>query len=141
MKWITRQNAKVDRVACPWLIKRFVDPDAEFVYVPADRVLGDAQRLEARSFDAEGAEFGHRGNTCTFETLIAAFHLTDAALHRLARIVHGADIPQDLSVAPEAAGLLAISEGLATTCADDHRKLELMFPIYDALYAHCQAKA
>jgi hypothetical protein len=141
MKWITRQNAKVDRVACPWLIKRFIDPGAEFVYVPADRVLEEAKRLGARSFDAEGAEFGHGGNTCTFESLVSAFRLTDAALHRLARIVHGADIPQDLSVAPEAAGLLAISEGLATTCHDDHRKLELMFPIYDALYAHCKSKA
>lgn len=140
MKWITRQSAKVDRVACPWLITRSIDPAAEFIYAPADRVLEHAKRLGARSFDAPGADFGHRGNACTFETLIAEFHLSDPALDRLARIVHGADIPKDLSLTPEAAGLLALSEGLAQTCPDDHKKLEVMLPIYDALYAYCKNK-
>ncbi len=137
MKWVTRENAKVDRVACPWLITRFIDPQADFLFVPTDQVLAVARRESAHSFDAAAAEFGHRGNRCTFETLIEAYHLQDPALHRLAAIVHGADIPEDIATAPESAGLLAISEGIAHTCPDDHRKLALLFPIYDALYAYC----
>ena len=138
MKWVTRENAKVDRVACPWLISRFIDQAPEFLFVPRERVLDAARREGAHSFDAEGAEFGHRDGKCTFETLIEDYHLEGAALHRLALIVHGADVPQDISIAAEAAGLLAISEGMAKVCPDDLRKLELLFPVYDALYAYCQ---
>jgi len=140
VKWVTRQNAKVGRVACPWLIKRFIDPNAEFIYVPAERVLEEAKRSGGHSYDAPEAEFGHQGSACTFETLMAEFRIGGGAMERLAAIVHGADIPQDLALTPEAAGLLAISEGLALTCPDDHRKLAAMFPIYDALYAYCGSR-
>lgn len=138
MKWITRERVKVDRVACPWLITRFIDPQAEFLFVPREQVLDAARREGAHSFDAEGAEFGHRGRKCTFETLVEAYHLQDPALERLAAIVHGADVPEDVGIAPEAAGLLAISEGMAKVSPEDHRKLQLLFPVYDALYAWCQ---
>lgn len=135
---VTRENARVERVACPWLISRFIDKQAEFLFVPRDRVLEVARRESAHSFDADGAEFGHQGRKCTFETLMEHFKLTDNALQRLARIVHGADITQDVAIAPEAAGLHAIAEGVASLVGDDHRKLDLLFPVYDALYAYCQ---
>ncbi|MBI4329175.1 MAG: chromate resistance protein [Chloroflexi bacterium] len=138
MKWVTRAGAKVDRVACPWLIRRFIDPEAEFLFVPAEQVLQVAQKEEAIPFDAQGVELGHRDGKCSFETIIGKYGLRDPALDRLASIVHGADVSQDLGITPESAGLLAVSEGLAETCPDDHRKLELMFPVYDALYAYCQ---
>ncbi|MSQ40965.1 MAG: chromate resistance protein [Dehalococcoidia bacterium] len=138
MKWVTRENAKVGRVACPWLITRFIDPQAEFLFVPREEILDAARREGAHSFDAKGAEFGHRGRKCTFETLIEAHHLHDPALERLAVIVHGADVPEDIGIAPEAAGLLAVSEGMAKVSPNDHRKLQFLFPVYDALYAWCQ---
>lgn len=138
MKWVTREHAKVDRVACPWLIRKFIDPEAEFLFVPQNQVLEVARREGAHSLDAEGAEYGHRGGKCTFETLIEEFRLEDLALRRLALIVHGADIPQDLGIVPEAAGLLAVAEGTATIAPEDHRKMEMLFPVYDALYAYCQ---
>ena len=138
MKWVTRANAKVDRVACPWLITRFIDKEAEFFFVPRDQVLKVAQREGAHSFDAEGAEFGHRDGKCTFETLLEHYRPQAPALRRLALIVHGADIPEDIDIVPEASGLRAVSEGMAKVCTDDHRKLELLFPVYDALYAYCQ---
>ena len=117
MKWITRARPKTDRIACPWLIRRFIDPDAEIIYVPADQVLATAERDGAHSFDAPGAEFTHRpapggqGEWCTFETLIAEHHLADPALARLARIVHAADIAADLDTDPLGPGLLAIGTG------------------------------
>ncbi len=138
MKWVTREGAKVDRVACPWLITRFIDPGAEFLFVPREQVLKVAQREGAHSFDADGAEFGHRDGKCTFEVMIDHYKLNDPALQRLALIVHGADIPQELSMAPEAPGLLAISEGIAKICPGDQKKLALLFPVYDALYAYCK---
>lgn len=139
MKWITREHARVDRVACPWLISRFIDKHAEFFFVPNDRVLEVAGREKAHSFDADGAEFTHRDGKCTFEIIVEHFKLTDPTVHRLARIVHGADVPKDIAVAPEAAGLRAIAEGIALIIPDDQRKLGVLFPVYDALYAYCQS--
>lgn len=135
MKWVTRAGAKTDRVACPWLIRRFIDQDAEFVFVPKEQVLETAKTLSGKSFDAPGADYTHRGNQCTFEVLLEDFKLRDPALKRVARIVHGADIEEEIGVAPESAGLLAIAMGFFETTADDHEKLRLQFPLYDALYA------
>lgn len=138
MKWVTRARPKTDRIACPWLIQRFIDPDAEFLYVPPDQVLDVAQRENARSFDADGAEFTHRGNRCSFEVLVDDFDLDDdPALVRLARIVHAADIASDLDTDPAGPGLLAIGLGGLDVEADDHRLLERASFVYDALYAWC----
>jgi hypothetical protein len=137
MKWITRAGAKVDRVACPWLIRRFIDPQAEFLFVPSDKVLETARSEQATPFDVHGVELGHANGGCSFETILTKYRLADPALQRLARIVHAADIAEDLHTAPEGAGLLALSEGMARMCPDDHKKLEAMFPVYDALYAYC----
>jgi len=139
-KWVTRAGAKVDRVACPWLIRRFIDPNAEFLFVPAAQVLFVAARDDAAPFDAPGVELGHSDGGCSFETIIRKFGLKDPALERLARIVHGADIPADIAIAPESAGLKAIADGMALTMSDDHEKLRLAFPLYDALYAYCQSR-
>jgi hypothetical protein len=138
MKWVTRAGAKVDRVACPWLIKKFIDREAEFLFVPAEQVLEAARREGGKSFDAPGADYTHRDALCSFEVLLDSYRLPDPALRRLGRIVHGADIPADVSIIPEAAGLQAIAHGFAEICPDDHRKLELEFPMYDALYAWCK---
>lgn len=138
MKWVTRAGAKTDRVACPWLILRFIDKDAEFIFVPKDQVLDAAKHLGGKSFDAPGADFTHRGNKCSFEVLIEDYKLADPALSRLARIVHGADIAGELDSAPEAAGLLAMAEGFHKSVPDDHEKLRLQFPVYDALFAYCR---
>ncbi len=140
MNWVTRARPKTDRIACPWLIRRFIDPDAEIRYVPADQVLTVAEIEAARSFDAPDAEFTHRGNQCTFEVLIDEFHLDgDPALARLARIVHAADIAHDLDSDPLGRGLLAIGEGGLAVEADDQRLLEKGMFVYDALYAWCQS--
>jgi hypothetical protein len=140
MKWVTRAGAKTDRVACPWLIKKFIDPEAEFLFVPKEQVLEVARQQGGKSFDAPGADYTHRGNQCSFEVLMEEYGLDDSALRELAKIVHGADIAADLSIVPEAAGLKAIAEGFYLTCPDDHQKLELEFPLYDALYAWCQSQ-
>jgi hypothetical protein len=144
MKWITRARPKTDRIACPWLIRRFIDPDAEIVYVAADEVLTAAETTGGRSFDAPGAEFGHRpardasGEWCTFETLIAVHNLDgDPALVRLAKIVHAADIASDMDTDPAAPGLLAIGLGGLDVEADDQVLLERGLFVYDALYAWC----
>ena len=140
MKWVTRKGAKTDRVACPWLIRKFIDPEAVFLFVPAEDVLDVARRENGKSFDAPGADYTHRGGMCSFEVLVEDFSVQDPAVRMLARIVHGADIPQDIACTPESAGLLAIAEGFALSCEDDHRKLELEFPVYDALYAWCRKR-
>jgi hypothetical protein len=138
MKWVTRARPKTDRIACPWLIRRFIDPDAEILFVPKDRVLDVARQEGARSFDADGAEFTHRGDCCSFEVLIDDFRLgDDAALMRLARIVHAADIESELHTDPAGPGLLAIGLGGLEVEADDHRLLERAEFVYDALYAWC----
>jgi len=137
-KWVTREGAKTDRVACPWLIGRFIDREAEFLFVPRDQVLPTAARVNGKSFDAPGADYTHRGSKCTFEVLVEDFGLRDPALTRLARIVHGADIEAELETCPESAGLLAMARGFARTTPDDHEKLRLQFPLYEALYAYCR---
>lgn len=139
MRWITRKNAKVDRIACPWLIRRFIDPEAEFFYVERDQVLSEAEKQEAISFDVEGGRYTHRDGKCTFEVLIEDFNLRDSALQKLAKIVHGADIEKDVHVAPESPGLMRIAQGFALRFPDDHEKLKLEFPLYDALYAYCKS--
>ena len=137
--WVTRERPKTDRIACPWLIRRFIDTDAEILYVPADQVLAVAEREGGHSFDAPGATYTHRGNACSFETLINEYQLcTDPALARLARIVHAADIVDDLHTDPLGAGLLAIGIGGLDVESDDHRLLERGSFVYDALYAWCQ---
>jgi hypothetical protein len=139
VKWVTRERPKTDRIACPWLVRRFIDPDAEILYVPADQVLAVARQRDARSFDAPGAQFTHQDTRCTFEVLIDEFKLgDDPALRRLARIVHAADVAQDLDSDPLGPGLLAIGEGGLSVEADDHRLLERGSFVYDALYAWCQ---
>lgn len=138
MRWVTRERPKTDRVACPWLITRFIDAEADIVYVPREEVLETARRLAGHSFDAPGAEYTHRDGRCTFEVLIEEFDLGgDAALHRLARIVHGADV-DDPDPDPRSAGLLAIAEGLLHVEPDDHEVRRIGSRIYDALYAWCE---
>lgn len=139
MKWVTRKNANVDRIACPWLIKRFVDPDAEFLYVAAADVASVAESEGAIPYDVGGVELGHVDGRCSFESIIHKYGLKDPALDRLALIVHGADIVADLGITPEAAGLKAIAVGFALVHGeDDHTKIALETPMYDALYSWCQ---
>jgi hypothetical protein len=139
MKWVTRERPKTDRIACPWLIRRLIDQEAEILYVPRDQVLKVAETEGARSFDAPEAEFTHRGNLCTFEVLIDAFELgSDPALRRLAKIVHAADIASEIGTDALGPGLLAIGEGGLDAEDDDHRLLEKGSFVYDALYAWCQ---
>ena len=139
MKWITRARPKTDRIACPWLVRRFIDPAAEFLYVPPDEVLAVAEREAAHSFDAPGAEYDHRDGKCTFEVIIDEHDLAgDLALVRLAHIVHAADISSDLDSDPAGPGLLAIGLGGLDVEPDDHRLLERATFVYDALYAWCR---
>ena len=139
MKWVTRKNASVDRIACPWLIKRFIDPDAEFLYVPAAEVTAVAAQEGAIPYDVGGGELGHVDGRCSFESILLKYGLQDPALDRLAPIVHGADVSADVAITPEAAGLKAIAQGFAMVHGeDDHRKIALETPLYDALYAWCQ---
>jgi hypothetical protein len=139
MKWITRARPKTDRIACPWLITKFIDPTAEILYVPADQVLEVTRREDGMSFDARGADYDHRDGKCTFEVLIEDYNLDDdPALMRLASIVHAADIADDLGTDPAGPGLLAIGLGGLDVEADDHRLLDKGRFVYDALYAWCQ---
>jgi hypothetical protein len=132
----------VDRIACPWLIKRFIDADAEFLFVPRDEVLAVAEREGAHSYDAAGARYTHRDGKCSFDVLVEEFDLTgDPALVRLAQIVHAADVSEDLNTSPEGPGLYAIAHGFALLHGTaDHRKIDLETPMYDALYAWCQER-
>jgi hypothetical protein len=140
MKWVTRENAKVDRVACPWLIRRFVDPAAEFLFVPVSEVMQVAQREGAIPFDVKGAELGHVDGRCSFESIILKYNLSgDSALAALAMIVHAADVAADFHNSAEAPGLKAIAHGFSLMLGnDDARKIELESPLYDALYMWCQ---
>jgi hypothetical protein len=137
MKWITRERPKIDRVACPWLIARFVDESPEFLYVPAGEVLRVAAETGAIPYDIPGAELSHVGELCSFDALLSRYHLTDPALQQLAVIVRGADTDR-LELAPECAGLLAISLGLSKAFSDDHEMLGHGMVMYDALYAWCR---
>jgi hypothetical protein len=140
MKWVTREHPKTDRIACPWLIRTFIDHDAEIVYVPPDQVLSYADREGATSFDAPGATYTHRNGNCSFETLVEEFRIEDPAVTLMARVIHGADVAEDVRATPESAGLLAIADGFALLDVDDQRQLELELPVYDALYAWAKAE-
>ena len=140
MKWITRERVKVDRVACPWLIKKFVDHEAEFVFVPADQVMEEAKRLGAVPYDVRDVELGHHGKECSFEAILKKYTLvSDAALVLLGRIVNGADTDNTLYNQPEGPGLEAIAEGFRHLgYKDDHALNAAEWIVYDALYAYCQ---
>ena len=139
-RWVTRLNPKIDRIACPWLVRRFIDPDAEFYFVEPQWVLEVAKEMGGVAFDTPGAPIEHDGELCSFDTLLREFALDDPALHQLAVIVRGADTDRN-DIAPEAAGLLAVSLGNALVARSDHHALELGFPVYDALYARLRLAA
>jgi hypothetical protein len=138
VKWVTREHPRTDRIACPWLIRKFIDPDAEIVYVPSGDVLAYAEREGAISFDAPGARYGHRDGKCSFETLVAEYGIDDPAIALVASVVHGADVSEDRDATPHSSGLEAIADGFALLDIDDQRQLELELPVYDALYAWAQ---
>lgn len=144
LKYVTRAHAKVDRIACPWLIKRFIDPNAEFLFVPAEQVLEVAEREPAIPFDVPGVELGHRGERCSFDAIVEKYGIDDPALLRLAEIVRGADT-SNRTLTAESAGLYALATGFAALSpsryADDHALLAVEFPMYDALYEYCRARA
>ncbi len=141
MKWVTRSHVHVDRVACPWLISRFVDNQAEFLFVPKAEVERVAKDSGAVPFDTPGAELGHRDGRCSFESILLKYGLNDPGLRRLARIVHAADIEQDLDSDPIARGLEAIASGFSLRYPDDGENLARQFEVYDALYAWCRMEA
>jgi hypothetical protein len=134
MKWITRERPKIDRIACPWLIRNFVDTNAEFIYVPKEQVFEKAKELEAVPYDIPGAEYSHYGNECTFDFILKKHQLNEPALHQLARIIRGADT-DSFHLAPQSAGLWAISAGLSYNYTNDHEMLETGMKLYDALYS------
>jgi len=138
MKWVTRSHVHVDRIACPWLISRFVDSDAEFLFVPRSQVEQVAEETGAIPFDAPGVELGHHDGKCSFETIVEHFGLTDSALLRLAKIVHSADVSADRDADPLATGLEAIAVGYSLRFPDDLENLARQFDVYDALYAWCR---
>jgi len=139
MQWVTREHPHTDRVACPWLIRKFIEPDAEIVYVPSAEVLPYAESSGAISFDAKGARYTHRDGLCSFEVLIEEFHLGgDPALTLMAHVVHGADVSEDPDATPQSRGLLAIADGFALLGLPDQEQLVIELPLYDALYAWCR---
>lgn len=139
MKWVTREKARVDRIACPWLINRFIDPDATFRFVPDAEVMRVAEREKAIPYDVPGAELGHHGDRCSFDAFIEKYRLTDPALAALALIVRGADTSAR-HLAPESPGLYAVASGFRETSKDDHENMARQFPVYDALYAFCRSR-
>lgn len=141
MRFVTRRNAAVDRIACPWLIRRFIDKDAQFLYVDPQEVTRVAREKDATPYDVEGVELGHVAGRCSFESILLKYGLDDPALRRMAGIVHGADIEADVLMTPEAAGLKAIAMGFRRLYGDrDQEKLEAQMPVYDALFAWCQER-
>lgn len=138
MKWVTRSHIHVDRVACPWLITRFVDTEAEFLFVPKSEIERVAKETGAIPFDAPGVELGHHGGRCSFEAIMLKYDLKEPGLVRLAQIVHAADIAEDLDREPVARGLEAIATGYSLRFPDDVENLEHQFEVYDALYAWCR---
>ena len=138
MKWVTRSHVHVDRVACPWLIKRFVDSEAEFIFVPKSQVDKVAKETGAIPFDAPGVELGHKDGKCSFEAIIEHYNLTDRALLRLAKIVHAADVSADWDTDDIAPGLEAIAVGYSLRFPNDEENLSRQFDVYDALYAWCR---
>jgi hypothetical protein len=141
MKWITRSHVHVDRVACPWLIRRFIDNEAEFLFVPKSRVNKVAKETGAIPFDAPGVELGHHEGRCSFESILLKYELQDPALLRLAKIVHAADVDADMDTDPIARGLEAIASGFSLRYPDDEENLTNQFEVYDALYAWCRLEA
>jgi hypothetical protein len=137
MKWVTRERPKIDRIACPWLIARFIDKSPEFLYVPGDRVMRVAAETGAIPYDVPGVELGHVGEFCSFDAFLKKYELTDPELQKLAVIVRAADTGRP-DLAPEAAGLLAVSRGLSQNFRDDHEMLIHGMVVYDALYAWCR---
>lgn len=138
MRWITRRNAHIDRTGCPWLIRRFIDPAAEFVFVPAD---SDVSKMDGIAFDMRGAKLGHQDGRCTFETFLHEYDLTnDPALVEMGRILREADVPPSRTRRRESAGIDAVITGFQLTTPDDQAKLALTAPVYEALYAYCQRK-
>jgi hypothetical protein len=139
MQWVTREHPRTDRVACPWLIRKFIEPNAEIVYVPAAEVLPYAERTGAISFDAKGARYTHRDGRCSFEVLVEDYNLGgESALALMARIVHGADVADDREATPQSPGLRAVADGFALLGVPDQEQLALELPVYDALYAWCR---
>ena len=139
MKWVTREHPHTDRIACPWLIRKFIDPDAEIVYVPREEVLDYAARENAISFDAPGARYTHRDGLCSFEVLVEEYKLgADPALALVAKVVHGADVSEDADATPQSRGLEAIARGFMHLGLTDQEQLTLELPVYDALYAWAQ---
>jgi hypothetical protein len=138
MKWVTRRKARVDRIACPWLIRRFIDKDAEFLFVPEDQVMETARREGALPFDVPGVELGHHGERCSFDAFLEKYQLADPALQALAQIVRGADT-EARQIAREAWGLYAVASGFREISRDDFDNMALQFPVYDALYAYCRS--
>ena len=140
MKWVTREKARVDRIACPWLVSRFVDKEPTFLFVPADQVMAVAKRENATPYDVPNVELGHHGDHCSFDAFLDKYTLTDPALQALARIVRGADTDAR-QLTPESAGLYALATGFQAIAKDDHDNMARQFPAYDALYAYCRARA
>jgi hypothetical protein len=138
MKWITRSHVHVDRVACPWLIMRFIDNEAEFLFVPKSQIGKIAEETGAIPFDAPGVELGHHEGRCSFESILLKYELKDSGLLRLARIVHAADVEADIDTDPLARGLEAIASGFSLRYPDDEENLAIQFEVYDALYAWCR---
>ncbi len=139
MKWVTREKARVDRIACPWLITRFIDKEATFLFVPASDVLAVAKREEAIPYDVPGVEFGHHGDQCSFDAFLDKYKLTDPALLELALIVRGADT-EARGLTPESAGLYAVATGFQAMARDDFDNMKQQFPVYDALYDYCRGR-
>jgi hypothetical protein len=142
MKWITRERPKIDRIACPWLIKRFVYVNAEFIYVPEEKVFEEAEKVNGIAYDIHGAEYSHYGDDCTFDYIIKKHKISDDAVHQIATIVRGADTHR-FDIAEQAAGLWAISAGLSVNYTNDHEQLEIGMKLYDALYSwakHAQSE-
>lgn len=139
MKWVTREKARVDRIACPWLITRFIDRNPTFLFVPAAEVIEVAKREEAIPYDIPGVELGHHGERCTFDALIEKYQLNDPELQALALIVRGADT-EARELTPESWGLYAVATGFRLIARDDHENMARQFPVYDALYAYCREK-
>jgi hypothetical protein len=139
MKWITREKARVDRIACPWLITRFIDRHPTFLFVPDDQVLPTAAREDAIPYDVPNVELGHHGERCSFDAFVDKYELADRALKALAEIVRGADTDAR-QLTPESAGLYAAASGFRLIAKDDHDNMARQFPMYDALYAYCRSK-
>ncbi len=138
MKWLTRSHVHVDRVACPWLITRFIDNEAEFLFAPNSQIAKVAAETGAIPFDAPGVELGHKDGRCSFESIMLKYELKDPALQRMAKIVHAADVEQDIDTDPIARGLEAIASGFSLRYPDDEENLASQFEVYDALYAWCR---